>query len=447
MASATGNLADAGGARTLSRGECYLIVVCVFLGWYFSGVQMSIGSLAMHPAAVDLLRRWSVSGQSPGQWFAWYTCAFLFGAAAGGYVFGWVGDRYGRARAMGLSICCSAAFSGIAYFAADPVQLLVLRFLACLGIGGMWPNGVSLASEAWPNMSRPMLAGVIGMAANIGLVTLALIAQYDQFKITPDHWRWTMLVGAAPLVLGIFSLAFVPESPRWLAQQRQEATASATTSTGELWRPPLLRVTLVGIALGTVPVVGGWGSTNWMIPWAEEVQKSHSHDGTAGSTASPPVKADPHLKARIQTARSAAGTVASLLGGWFAILAGRRLSYFLASLAALASAQYLFRTLTPLDDWFLFWVSAVGFFHGLYMGWLPLCLPEFFPTHVRSTGSGVSFNFGRVISAVIVLLTGLSILRFAENYARIGQITSLIFAVGMVAILLAPDTSQKQLQD
>ena len=109
-----------------------------------------------------------------GQWFAWYVCAFLFGAAAGGWIFGRLGDRFGRVRAMGWSILCLSVFSGLAYWAASPSQLLLLRFLACLGIGGMWPNGVAIVSEAWSDLSRPILAGIMGTAANVGLLLMAV---------------------------------------------------------------------------------------------------------------------------------------------------------------------------------------------------------------------------------------------------------------------------------
>jgi hypothetical protein len=101
----------------------------------------------------------------------------------------------------------------------------------------------------------------------------------------------------------------------------------------------------------------------------------------------------------------------------------------------------------PTDTSFLLWVAALGFFSGIYFGWLPLFLPELFPTRVRSTGAGVSFNFGRIVTAVTVFATGALKQYFEGDYARIGQVTSLIFAVGLVAIWLAPDTSRRQLED
>ena len=101
----------------------------------------------------------------------------------------------------------------------------------------------------------------------------------------------------------------------------------------------------------------------------------------------------------------------------------------------------------PTDRLFLFWVAALGFVSGIYFGWLPLFLPELFPTRVRSTGAGVSFNFGRILTAVTIFATGALQQLFAGDYARIGKVTSLTMLLGMLAIAWAPDTSKKQLED
>ena len=458
-------LSDAtrGTAPTITRTGRYLILVVAFLGWMFAGVQMSITGLAMRPAAIDLMNRvgtldleqysalnalnasaerdLSESEQETltawkalsAQWFAWYQCAFLFGAAAGGLVFGRLGDRIGRSKAMAASILCYSLLSGAAYFAQSPVQLLVLRFLACAGVGGMWPNGVALVSEAWSGLSRPMVAGVIGTAANVGLFLMATVAV--NVEITPLDWRWVMLIGASPVVLGLFSLVAVPESPRWLASQTSNSAANEKKApVSEVFRHPFLKVTVVGIALATIPLIGGWGVARWMIPWADEV----------GETANPP---NPSLKAQVEQARAFTGMAGSLLGGWIASFVGRRRCYSLISLLALGIAQYIFWFLIPTDDSFLYWVGAWGFVSGIYFGWLPLFLPELFPTRVRSTGAGVSFNFGRILTAVTIFLTGILMTQFKGDYAQIGRITSLIYAVGLFVILFAPDTSEKQLED
>lgn len=417
----------------LSRTDRYVILSAAFLGWMFAGLEMSM-YLAVRPAAQHFLAVSVSEGleQRVGQWFSWYLCAFLLGAATGGLFFGWMGDRFGRARAMGVSIVCYSAITGLSYFVTSLEQLVALRFLACMGIGGMWPNGVALASEAWPESSRPLLAGLIGTAANFGLALMGMIA--SQVHITPDSWRWVMLVGAAPLLLGFFVLAVVPESPSWLWAQtlnRDASTARPSLPISTVFRPPYRHLTIIGICLGTIPLLGGWGSLNWLIPWA----------GQVGG------EAMPGLKGETQLMRSGGAILGSLLGGYLANQFGRRATYFVISLGSVLAGGYIFWFLNPLDDSFLRWVFIMGFIGTIFFGWLPLYLPELFPTEVRATGTGVTFNFGRIMSAVGVLGAGGLMVVFEGDYARVGRITSLIYAFGMVVILFAPDTSGRRLDE
>lgn len=462
---------DSEAAHALSPTGRYVILICAFLGWFCAGFHLAITTIAMQPAATDLLgstgqldvsrfqalnklapkkgaKPSATSAMSDGdkqqleewsarvaRWNAWLVCAFLFGAATGGLVFGRIGDQIGRSKSMALSILTYSSMAAAASFAQSPWQLLVLWYLACTGVGGMWPNGVALVSEAWSSLSRAAAAGVIGTSANIGIFLVSTIAAYK--PVTVSDWRWIFWIGAAPFVLGVFSLFKVPESPRWLTSQRQSIEGQpATASTWEVFHPPLLKTTLVGILLATIPLFGGWGSANWMVPWA----------GQAGDAMTPP---NPLLKANVSQARSVTGIVGSLLGGWVGSIVGRRRAYFLASLLCLASAQYAFWFLVPTDASFLFWVGALGFFSGIFFGWLPLFLPELFPTRVRSTGAGVSFNFGRILTAITVFASGALISSefIRGDYARLGRATSLIFALGLLAVWFAPDTTRKQLED
>ncbi len=445
--------------RPLSRAGRWLVLAVAFLGWLFAGVQMSITPLVSNSATADFL-----AGPRDGaaerpvtpkpvltRWFARYNATFLFGAAAGGLLFGWIGDRAGRAKALSLSICCYAIFSTLAAFARTPEQFVVLRFLGCLGVGGAWPNGIAIAVEVWTHVSKPILAGIIGSAANVGLVLMGLLGCY--VAITPESWRWVMLVGGLPIFLGVASLVWLPESPQWLAARRkapstdspdsaavslpagnEASIASSVPSRGNtgkpvspvraIFQPPLLWLTLLGILLGAIPLFGGWGCTNWLVPWADQVG----------------AKTDPTLKAWTQVYRSVGAAVTSAIGGWVSAMLGRRLSYFLYSAASLFIGQHLYNNLDPTHPHFHWWALMLGATTGFYFGWLPLCLPEMFPTAVRSTGAGVTFNTGRVATGLGVLGAGYlsSLSYFGGDYAKVGAVTSLIFAGGLVAIWMLP---------
>ena len=404
-----------------------LVLAGAFLGWMFAGVQMGIMPLVARAVSQDLIGA-QFNERIAGQWFAWYTVAFLLGAAIGGMLLGWMGDRRGRTRAMGWSIVCYSVFCGAGYFVKSQEQLIVLRFLSSLGVGGMWPNGVSLISEFWPDVSRPMLAGLMGAAANIGVLLTGLIG--SALDVTPTSWRWIMLVGAAPGLLGVVALTIVPESPQWLAAGVSSPSGRRETPVLEVFRPPLLRVTLVGICLGTVPLLGGWGSGKFLIPWA---------DALSGTS-------NPGYKAATQIIWAAGAALGAFFGGRLAHALGRRFSYFLTSLVSLVVNGGIFRFVNPLQSLFLPSVFVLGFVSTIFFGWLPLYLPELFPTRVRATGTGVAYNFGRFASAAGVLGAGALVNLFDGDYAKVGAVTSLIYAVGMVVIWWAPDTTGQNLR-
>lgn len=424
-------------APALSRGACWLILVTAFFGWFFAGVHLATTSLAMRDAAKDLLS--DPTEALVGRWFGRLTAAFLCGAATGGFVLGRVGDRFGRSRAMAFSILCYSGLGGLCYFVGSPWQLLVLWFLASLGVGGMWPNGIALVSEAWPSMSRPFLAGAIGTAANLGIMLFSIVCCFH--PIDAEHGRWVMLIAAGPTLLGAYVLVAVPESPKWLAAVGG-SSAKSDARPQSVFRPPVLKATLLGIALGTVPMFGAWGSSNWANAWAARAgDKSRTTNAAAT-----PKKPDPGLKARTHLARSLPGSISSLLGGATAVFLGRRRCYFLLSLGCLVAAQYLFWFLEPGQPAFLLWTAILGAFSGFYFGWLPLCLPELFPTRVRSTGAGIGFNFGRVLTAIGVLVSS-ELMPRDGNYALVGRITSLVYVAGMFVILFVPDLSQRKLDE
>ena len=446
--------------NTLSPNARIAILAAAFLGWFLGGVQIGITNVAMHPAALALLDE---SGQIDGErfdqlskikkqsakndtsiglnqtdllqlkswqnmvktWYAYFQCAFLFGAAAGGWFFGRLGDRIGRTRALALSIIWFSALTGMSFLAQTPLQLLVFRFLACLGVGGCWPNGVALVSESWSKVSRPIMASLIGMAGNVGIFTISTILA--EGKVNPESWRWVLQLGGIPVALGIAIWFFVKESPGWIETQvNRTNTNNANSKDPSIFRKPYLGVTLVGIALATIPLFGGWGGANWMIPWANE-------EGPDG------------LGAQIGQVRSITSIIGSALAAAIAMRIGRRTCYFITSLGALLIGQYTYWFTVPMDSGFMISVALWGFFNGIFFGWLPFFLPELFETKVRATGAGVSFNFGRILTASFIFLTPAVTMYFDSNYAHIGRVTTLVYLFGMLAVLLAPDTSKRDM--
>ncbi|HTI51812.1 MAG TPA: MFS transporter, partial [Planctomycetaceae bacterium] len=258
-----------------------------------------------------------------------------------------------------------------------------------------------------------------------------LMSGIAMFKnVQPDSWRWIFLVAALPAVLGVVVACIVPESPGWLSARAHPTSPARSLPLWAVFCPPLLGPTLLGIALGAIPLLGGWGVTSWLIPWSDQALGAVS----------------PGAKAVTSILRSTGGALGSLIGGWLANLCGRRTAYFFISLVTVSISEYIFFFLNPHHALFSPMTFVVGFVSTIFFGWLPLYLPELFPTEARATGTGVSFNFGRILTAFGVLGTGTLTSAFGGDYAAAGRVTSLIYAFGMVVILFAPDTTGRKLR-
>jgi MFS family permease len=427
-----------------------MALAAAFLGWMFDGLEMGLFPLVARPALRELMG--PEAELQIGPWFALITAGFLVGAAAGGLLFGWLGDRVGRVRAMIWSVLTYAIFSGLCGFATSPLQIAALRFIAALGMGGEWSLGVALVMEIWPSKSRPMLAGLIGAAANVGFLAIALaglvLAQFiegagDALRaiglsetwvtklIGADQsgWRLLMFVGALPALLTFFVRIFVPESKRW----EHAAATTPAAQIGDIFRPGVRYKTILGTCLAGMALLGTWGSLQWAPQWAHKMA-----EGGPSATVAP---------AYTQIVSAIGAIIGTLLAAYVAEWFNRRWSYFMLSLASLAVCQFLFRVPMQYDSWFLMWVAIAGSVTASFYGWLPLYLPELFPTRIRATAQGFAFNFGRVLAAVGVLQSGQLLKLFDGDYARMCSIISLIYLVGMVLIWFGPETKGQPLPD
>src|SRR5262245_27451494 len=230
-------------ANTSTFGK-WMALTAALLGWLFDGLEMGLFPLTARAALLDL----GIAEPDFPTWLGVITALFLVGAATGGVLFGWLGDRIGRVRAMMLSVLTYALVSGLGGFATSAWQIGILRFLAALGMGGEWSLGVALINEIWPARSRAFLAGLIGAAANVGYLAIALLGRVviEHLPATRDSlinlglpsgwveylvndgnkgWRLLMMCGALPALLTFFIRLCVPESQRWEHERARGATS------------------------------------------------------------------------------------------------------------------------------------------------------------------------------------------------------------------------------
>jgi len=303
--------------------------------------------------------------------------------------------------------------------------LRLLRFVAAFGIRSEWSLGGALVMESWPTEKRPVLAGVIGAAANVGFVLIAVLGAF--FQVTRTSWRWVMLAGAAPALLTFFIQLVVPESERW----KESAKRGMSRPVKEIFSRRFLKNTLLAIAFASVALIGTWGSVQWLPLWADQL--------TAGTM--------PQAKANTQILSGLGAVTGCPLGGLFGGGIGRRAAFFSLCLLSLFLAGFLYRAVGEYNGIFLVMVFLVGGVTAAFYGWFPLYLPELFPTRVRATGQGVSYNSGRILAAAGALTQGQLVSFYGGSYAQAGSVITLIYLLGMILIWFAPETKGKPLPE
>jgi len=409
--------------QPLSRGQWYALAAAL-LGWMFDGLEQGLTPIVARPALRDLLGVSDDSVVAP--WNGRILACFLLGAACGGLVFGWLGDKIGRVRAMALSLLTYSLFMGCGYVAEAPWHLATFLFISALGIGGQWSLGVALVMECWPERHRPKLAGVIGAAANVGFLIIAAVGLC--FPVTRESWRWLMLVGASPAVLAIFVILLVPESQRW----KDARKTGGGNPIIEVFKPALRGKTLLAIAFAGIPLIGTWAAVSgWLPLWADQM---------AGDQ-------QPHAKAIVQIACAIGAILGCLVAPVIGGMVGRRPVYFGLCLLSLVSCGCLFRGFDAFTPRFVLMAGVVGCITAAFYGWLPLYLSELFPTRVRATGQGLSYNSGRILAAAGALYMGQLVGILGSSYSRAGAEVTTIYIAGMVLIWFAPETKGKPLPD
>ena len=508
-------------------------LVAAVLGWLFDGFEMGLFPLVGPLALADLLPPdGSVADRDA--WFGVITAVFLVGAALGGVLFGWLGDRIGRVRAMSASILTYAVFTGACGLATEAWQIAALRSIASLGMGGEWALGVALVSELWPGGSRAVVAALVGAAANVGFLLVAavsfgLVGLIDAAAtglaslglpeatvaalVRGDGWRLLMMAGSLPALLVFFIRLFVPESPKWEAERAEGraahwagrdllavagggaaalAVVAAWAPTGLDWSGPRLwlrlAITLAGFflalggflvpvarymarsqaagmiepaaasrilgrmllaaALAGVPLLGTWGSIQWVVKWALALERE-----AVAAGATPTL----YVKEMTQACGAAGAILGTVLAAFLCELVGRRPAYAWLCLASLVSVAWLYLGNARWGPGFLVAMLLANGATSSFYGWFPLAFPEWFPTAVRSSAQGFAFNFGRVIAAVGSLQTAALVVFFsaglpadrieAEGFPRAAICLSLVYLVGAAIIWLAPETRGQPLPD
>ena len=491
----------------MSSRARWLTLLAALLGWMFDGMEMGLFPLVGKDALKELL------GGKPEQadldlWYGVVMACFLIGAATGGVVFGWLGDKIGRVKAMTASVLLYSICSGLSAASGEAWHLAVLRFLGALGMGGEWALGVALVMEVWQGHSRVWLAGWIGAFGNLGYVICGSIAyaltqvggqlpgMLESIGIPANlaasltafnNWRLLMLIGAGPALLTLLIRFFVPESEKWQQEKNRGAASfwstkdllgvliGATAAGGvvALWAlkdiPNVVRI--IGSLLGLLLVVCGYLYPAWGylgrsgLPIAEQNRMLKRMLLAAGLSGVPllgtwaglmwvyqwvgklPSGNIPEARPILQITTALGAALGCVVGALLAGRFGRRAIYALLCVLSMITMYSFYRFNTDYGVVFVATAGLLGTISAAFYGWLPLYLPELFRTSVRATGQGFGFNFGRIIAAAGNLQMANLLVYFNNDYSQACAIVAAVYIVGIILIAIAPETSNEQLPE
>jgi MFS family permease len=363
--------------------------LAAWLGWMFDGLDMHLYTLVAAPFVAELLGNLPTTDAAVGRHASIIQAAFLLGWALGGAFFGLVGDRLGRTRALCLTILTYALFTGLSFFAQSWWHLLILRFLAALGIGGEWAVGAALLAETWPRHLRPWVAAVLQGGVNIGILGAGLANQL----LAGAPPRYLFLVGVLPAFVVLWIRRAVPEPEEW--QTARTGARGAQPGIAELFRGPARRVTIWVMVVCGVSLTAHWAFMFWYLQHLRNL---------------PEVLAMPaDERNRLASLALYLVIAASILGCFFFGWLSRHLGYratiawtFVVYFAVMLAAYGAPRDHRAL----LAWYPVIGFCQGVF-ALFTMYLPPLFPTLVRTTGAGFCYNIGRVAAALGTVYFGL----------------------------------------
>ena len=347
----------------------------------------------------------------------------LIAAAVGGVASGRFADRFGRTRALTLSIAVYSVFTFLCGFAHTLAQFVVLRSCLGFGMGGVWASGAALVSESWPASSRGRALGFMQSGWAIGYAAAVLVAGVIQPRF---GWRAVFFVGILPAFFALWIQRRVKEPAIWT----QAASAGGTQGGfGALFRSDIAKLTIVLTLMNTCTLFAWWGFNLWLPSFL----KSSPEQGGAGLTG-----ASTTWYLFVMQAGMWVGYVTF---GFISDRIGRKTSYviYLLSAAALLAIYVSVRqpllllTLGPLVAF-----AATGYFSGF-----GAVTAEIYPTAIRATAQGFTYNVGRLASAAAPYLVGT--LADTRGFGTALLVCSAAFVAAAVFWIWIPETRGRML--
>ncbi len=371
-----------------------------------------------------LIAAWGMSKAEAG----YIATGALITSAVGGWAAGVLADRFGRVRVLQWTVLWFAVFTALSGFTSSFGQLFFTRAMQGFGMGGEWAVGSVLIAETISARHRGKASGLVQSSWAVGWAGSAL-AFWGLYSVLPPETAWKVLfwIGILPALLILYIRRNLDEPAVYRAEQARIQRSGQRSSFLRIFSPPLLRQTV----LASLLAAGMQGAYYSVTTWLPTFLKTERHLSVLGTSG--------YLLVLI--GGSFAGYLTS---AWLSDAIGRRRCFML--FAAMGGGLVLSYTQMPITDALMLVLGfPLGFFlSGIFSG-MGAFLSELFPSDVRGSGQGFTYNFGRAIGAVCPALIG----HFSASHPlghTLGWMAALCYGVVIVAALALPETRGRELQ-
>jgi MFS family permease len=393
------------------------------LGWLLDSFDVMLYALVLASLIRDLGMNTATAGM--------LGSLTLIAAAAGGLAFGVIADRFGRTRALIGSVLIYSVFTALCGLAQTVTQLAIFRVCLGIGMGGEWASGAALVSESFPAKHRGKALGLMQSSWAIGYGLAAIVT-----AIVLPRWGWraVFFVGIIPALLTLWIRRGVPESTVWLASRRADLARSADkrgvrAAIDGLFRGGRARLTLT-VAFMNACTLFAWWAMNLWIPAYLSLPADRGGVG-------------------LSTNVTAGLIVAMQVGMWFGYVTygfvsdaiGRKRTYVTYLLAA--AGLVLLYASTRQVALLLVLGPLVAFFGTGYFSGFGAVTAELYPTQIRASAQGFTYNIGRIASAAAPFMAGS--LAQTRGFGAAFATASIAFVLAAVAWSGIPETRGTEL--
>lgn len=428
------------------------------LAWLFDCLDQQIFILVRKEALRFLLPP-SMDGSEVQAYSGYATSIFMIGWATGGMIFGSVGDRFGRARTLTLTVLLYSFCTGLSAFSVGWIDFAVYRFLTGLGVGGVFGLAVTLVADTLPPRSRTGALGMLQALSAVGNIGagLAYLFVTKVVKLEPSvSWKVMFLLGAFPAFLCVFLQLKMKEPEAWVkARAEGKLTGVKFGSYGELFGTPVLRYNaIMGMLLCVAGIIGIWGIGFFSPDLVRDVITLNlKNQGIPQDQ----IAEQANMLVSFNNIIQNLGAFVGMMG--FTALTqviGRKKAFMIAFVAALVATNAYFQIFNGVRH---LWLSGLmGCFQMALFAGFAIYLPELFPLRLRSTGTSFCYNVGRYFAAAGPITLGLLQLQMATKFKDMPEqkidafrdacsYMSVVFVMGLIVVFFLPETKDKPLPE